>query len=136
MIRFASGWALRTSEYTDRIARTAMNVVICRTFVRSVFFITTRHGDGCIDRSLQIATTHRPLRISSVCRSFMLYAVTAVDAVDTLECFLDSLYCKEKCASACIFLPRQFPYTRMFPFEQYSEACFRRACYSHASYGW
>jgi hypothetical protein len=24
--------------------------------MRSVFFITTTHGDGCIDRSLQIAT--------------------------------------------------------------------------------
>jgi hypothetical protein len=35
-----------------RIARTVFNVSICRTFMRSVSFITTTRGDGFIDRSL------------------------------------------------------------------------------------
>jgi hypothetical protein len=41
----------RTSQSTDRIARTARNVAFCRTFLRSVLFITTTRGDGYIDRS-------------------------------------------------------------------------------------
>jgi hypothetical protein len=46
----------RMVQSIARIARTARKVDICRTFGRSVFFITTTHEDGSIDRSLQIAT--------------------------------------------------------------------------------
>jgi hypothetical protein len=46
----------KIQQNTARIARTIGNVAVCRTFVRSVFFITTRHGDGFIDRSPQIPT--------------------------------------------------------------------------------
>jgi hypothetical protein len=41
----------RTSRNTARTARIIDNMVICRTFWRSVFFITTTRGDGYIDRS-------------------------------------------------------------------------------------
>jgi hypothetical protein len=51
MIQYRKTW-----QNTARIARTVLNVAVCRAFLRSVFFITTRHGDGYIDRSLQIAT--------------------------------------------------------------------------------
>jgi hypothetical protein len=46
----------KTQQNTARINRTAHNGAFCRTFMWAVFFITTRHGDGYIDRSLQIAT--------------------------------------------------------------------------------
>ena len=36
---------------TVRIARTIGNAAVCRTFMRSVFFITTTRGDGFIDRN-------------------------------------------------------------------------------------
>ncbi len=51
MIQYRKTW-----QNTARIARIIDNMVICRTFVRSVFFITTTRGDGFIDRSPQIAT--------------------------------------------------------------------------------
>jgi hypothetical protein len=50
MIQYRKSW-----QNTDRIARTAMNVPVCRTFLRAVFSIITRVG-GCIDRISQIAT--------------------------------------------------------------------------------
>lgn len=46
----------KTQQITARIARTLLNVAVCRTFLRAVFFITTMHGDGFIDRSPQIPT--------------------------------------------------------------------------------
>ncbi len=46
MIQYRKTW-----QNTARIARIIDNMVICRTFVRSVFFITTTRGDGFIDRS-------------------------------------------------------------------------------------
>jgi hypothetical protein len=46
----------KIQQNTARIDRTAHNGAFCRTFMRAVFFITTRHGDGYIDRRLQIAT--------------------------------------------------------------------------------
>jgi hypothetical protein len=36
----------KTSDYTDRIDRTIGNAPVCRTFLRSIFFMTTTHGDG------------------------------------------------------------------------------------------
>jgi hypothetical protein len=51
MIQYRKTW-----QNTARIARTVFNVAVCRAFWRSVSFITTRHGDGYIDHSLQIAT--------------------------------------------------------------------------------
>ncbi len=45
MIQYRKTW-----QNTARIARIIDNMVICRTFVRSVFFITTTRGDGFIDR--------------------------------------------------------------------------------------
>jgi hypothetical protein len=38
-------------QTTARIDRTIDNVVVCRDFVRSVYFTTTTRGDGLIDRS-------------------------------------------------------------------------------------
>ena len=43
-------------QNTARNARIIDNMAICSTFMRSVFFITPRHGDGYIDRRLQIPT--------------------------------------------------------------------------------
>ena len=37
-------------QNTARNARIIDNMVICRTFWRSVFFVTTTHGDGYIER--------------------------------------------------------------------------------------
>jgi hypothetical protein len=42
----------KIQQNTDRIARTVLNVAVCRTFMQSVFSITTTHRDGYIDRSL------------------------------------------------------------------------------------
>jgi len=46
MIQYRKTW-----QNTDRIARIIDNMVICRTFLRSVCFITTTLEDGFIDRS-------------------------------------------------------------------------------------
>jgi hypothetical protein len=51
MIQSRKSW-----QNTARIARIIDNIVICRTFMRLVFCITTTHGDGYIDRNPQIAT--------------------------------------------------------------------------------
>ena len=37
-------------QNTARNARIIDNMVICRTFMRLLFFLTTTHGDGYIDR--------------------------------------------------------------------------------------
>jgi hypothetical protein len=51
MIQYRNTW-----QNTACIARTIGNAAVCRTFMRSVFFITTMHGEGFIDRSPQIPT--------------------------------------------------------------------------------
>jgi hypothetical protein len=42
----------KIQQNTARNDRTVLNVAVCRTFMRSVFFVTTTHRDGYIDRSL------------------------------------------------------------------------------------
>jgi hypothetical protein len=42
----------KIQQNTARDDRIIDNMVICRTFMRSVFFVTTTHRDGYIDRSL------------------------------------------------------------------------------------
>jgi hypothetical protein len=45
MIQYRKSW-----QNSARIARTIGNAVVCRTFMRSVFFITTTRGDSFTDR--------------------------------------------------------------------------------------
>jgi hypothetical protein len=45
MIQYRKTW-----QNTARIARTVLNVAVCRTFMRSLFFITTTRRDDFIDR--------------------------------------------------------------------------------------
>jgi hypothetical protein len=59
MVEVSRSGAVRTmiswrnvQQSTDCIARTIGYAAFCRTFMRSVFFITTTRGDGFIDRSL------------------------------------------------------------------------------------
>ena len=40
-----------TQLNTARSARITVNIAICRTFMRSVFFVTTTRGEDLIDRS-------------------------------------------------------------------------------------
>jgi hypothetical protein len=54
-VRSIISWR-NVQQNTDRIARSVVNVAICRTFVRSVFVMPTVRGDGFIDRSPQIPT--------------------------------------------------------------------------------
>ena len=58
MIQYRKSW-----QNSARIARTIGNRAVCRTFMRSVLFITTTHEDGFIARNLQIATADRTDRI-------------------------------------------------------------------------
>ena len=74
----------RTSRRsTDRIARVACNVGICRNFVRSILHSAIARGRIIIARPWE----YRAPKISSVCRSFILYTVPAVGEVDTLTTF-------------------------------------------------
>jgi hypothetical protein len=45
MIQYRKTW-----QNTARIDRIIDNMFICRTFMRSIFFVTTVHGDSYIDR--------------------------------------------------------------------------------------
>jgi hypothetical protein len=45
MIQYRKSW-----QNTARNARIIDNMAFCRTFLRSVFFVTTTLGDGYIDR--------------------------------------------------------------------------------------
>jgi hypothetical protein len=49
----------KIQQNTDRIARTVLNVAVCRTFLRSVLATITARGDGFIARNPQIATAGR-----------------------------------------------------------------------------
>jgi hypothetical protein len=50
-IRSVISWR-NVQQNTARNARPIGNAAVCRTFMRSVFFVSTTHGDGYIDRSL------------------------------------------------------------------------------------
>jgi hypothetical protein len=56
----------KLQQNTARIARISDNMVICRTFVRSVFTVIITRVRGSITRSSQIATAHRTIEISAL----------------------------------------------------------------------
>ena len=74
-------------QNTARIARTAMIVVICRAFLRSVLLLVIARQWIITDRSRK----YRPPGNESFCRSFTLYTVPAVGAVGILTSFTDGL---------------------------------------------
>ena len=91
--------ARRTSQSTDRIARTLINAPVCRAFLRSVFTAITLVGSS-IARISQIATAYRPGGNRLFSRSFSSVMVTAVGAVAILASFTMAYR-----RSPCILLP-------------------------------
>ena len=76
-----------SAENTARIDCTDRKVAILQAF-RAIGTITGYRPQ--VDRyraPRQVPTTYRPSKISSVCRSFILCAIPAVGAVDTLTTF-------------------------------------------------
>jgi hypothetical protein len=64
---------------TARIARAIDNAAVCRTFMRSISFITTTHGDGFIARISQIAIAHRTCTIGAL--AGLSYTLTVARSV-------------------------------------------------------
>ena len=66
---------------------TCEGVGICRGFLRSVYGVVYRSPVDRYRAPRQVSTVYRPPMNVEFCRSFILYAVPAVGAVDTLTTF-------------------------------------------------
>jgi hypothetical protein len=78
-VRSMISWR-NVQQSTDRIARTIDNVVVCRTFLRSVLFPLSMLTEGY--RPLPyVPSAERPPRNVAFCKSFTFGSSSAVDAV-------------------------------------------------------
>jgi hypothetical protein len=71
----------KTQQNTDRIARTIVNVAVCRAFLRSIL-AGLPTASGPLPTASQIPTTYRPHGNLLFSRSFSWVMVAAVGAVD------------------------------------------------------
>jgi hypothetical protein len=71
----------KTHQNTARIARTAMNVVVCRTFLRAVLYPAIARKTVGSRPFLQVPPAYRVRRNVAICRHFCNTKGTAVDAV-------------------------------------------------------
>jgi hypothetical protein len=116
MVEVSVSGAVRRTIYcrnfrqnTDRMARTVHNVALSRTFVRSVLLqAIDRHGMDT-DRSQKYRTLMDRVGMWRSLQVFLLRDGNRGRYFTS--CFPDGLYCWVKCASACIPLPGQYPYT-------------------------
>jgi hypothetical protein len=79
----------KTSQNTAHIARTVVNVAICRALLRSIYGAVYRPPVNHYRPLPQVPPADRRDRNLLFSRSFMLYMTPAVDAGDVLRAFPD-----------------------------------------------
>jgi hypothetical protein len=116
MIQYRKTW-----QNTARIARIIVNAAVCRTFLRSVFFMITMHGDGFIARISQIATAGPTSEIGGF--AGLSYTSTSARSMRAMFCeLLRRLRCSSELMTdeASIgVIPMPAPY---FPAEAWSRS--------------